>query len=94
MTGKSLIIGYDLRRPGQNYDSLIKQIKELGSWWHGLDSTWIIKTNQTATQIRDVLRQHIDSNDRLLVAELTGNAAWTGSMSDTAAKWLREDLNR
>ena len=37
-----LLIGYDLTRPGQNYPGLIEGIKELGSWWHCLDSTWLL----------------------------------------------------
>ena len=33
--------------PGQNYESLIDAIKAIaGTWWHCLDSTWIIKVRQ------------------------------------------------
>ena len=49
---KSYLIGYDLNKTGQDYKTLIEQIKELGSWWHHLDSTWIIKSDLTAVQIR------------------------------------------
>lgn len=36
--------------------------------WHHLDSTWIVRTEKTPVQVRD-----IDSDDELLVVELTGN---------------------
>jgi hypothetical protein len=60
------VIGYDLLKPGQDYESLFEAIKSVGSsWWHCLDSTWIVITNRTAMQVRDHLRPHMDANDRL-----------------------------
>ena len=38
----TMLIGYDLNRPGQNYDDLFDEIKNLGTWWHCLDSTWLV----------------------------------------------------
>ncbi len=87
----SYLIGYDLNKTGQDYKDLIDKIKTLGTWWHCLDSTWIIKSNLTAVQIRDILRSHIDSNDELLVAKLSGEAAWTG-FDDQCSKWLKDNL--
>lgn len=88
----SYMIGYDLNRPGQDYKDLIEEIKKVGSdWWHCLDSTWIVKTDKTATQIRDRLKPHIDRNDELLVAKLTGEAAWTG-FDDDCSNWLLKNL--
>jgi hypothetical protein len=37
------------------------------------------------------LQQYIDSNDELLVAKLSGEAAWTG-FSDKCSNWLKENL--
>ncbi|MBD2900068.1 hypothetical protein amrb99_90660 [Actinomadura sp. RB99] len=91
MTVKSLLVGYDLNRPGQDYDSLIKELKEFRTYWRHLDSTWIVRTEKTATQVRDVLMRHIDSSDELLVVELTGNGAWAG-FSPRGSKWLKDNL--
>ena len=52
---KSYLIGYDLNKQGQDYETLIEHIKKLGTWWHCLDSTWIIKTDKSASDIRDAL---------------------------------------
>lgn len=84
-------IGYDLDKPGQDYASLEKAIKNLGSWWHCLDSTWIVISNLTAIAIRDILMAHIDSNDKLLVAVISAPAAWTG-FSKECADWLTANL--
>jgi hypothetical protein len=87
------MIGYDLNRPGQDYSDLIDAIKRIsgGRWWHCLDSTWIITTDLSAVQIRDQLRQHVDQNDELLVAGLTGEAAWVG-FNDQCSNWLTQSL--
>ena len=87
------LVGYDLIKPGKDYANLIEAIKSLSqTWWHCLDSTWIIKTNLTYVQVRDSLLQHIDGNDRLLVATLSAPAAWTTSFSDNCQKWLKGNL--
>ncbi|MBU9661865.1 hypothetical protein KTF22_08170 [Burkholderia multivorans] len=88
-------IGYDLtRKQFQNYENLITAIKAYGVYWGNLDSTWLIETAQSSTQIRDNLKQHIHTDDRLLVIRVQGEAAWTGSFSDSASDWLKKTLAR
>ncbi len=85
------MIGYDLVEPRQNYDELIEAIKNLGNWWHCLDSTWLLKTGLSAVQIRDALSPFVDSNDLLLVSQVAGDAAWEGFSKD-CSDWLRNNL--
>lgn len=87
----SILIGYDLNKTGQDYTTLIEKIKSIGTWWHCLDSTWIVKSNQSCVQIRDFLQSYIDSNDELLVVKLSGESAWCGFGKD-CADWLRNNL--
>lgn len=90
---KTFLIGYDLNKAGQDYSDLIDAIKkESVYWWHHLDSTWLIVTNdsKTAVSIRDTLKTHIDGNDELLVVEVTGDPrAWAG-FSDKGSAWLKD----
>lgn len=89
---KSFMIGYDLNKPRQNYDALFAAIKQLSrTWWHCLDSTWIIKSDSTAVALRDALSPHIDKSDELLVAELTGVGAWIGFDTECST-WLKNNL--
>jgi hypothetical protein len=88
----TILIGYDLNASGQNYDDLIAAIKGLGTWWHGLDSTWIVKSSLSAADVRDLLRSEIDDNDELLVVDITGDAAAWYGFSDKASQWLIENL--
>ena len=89
----TLMIGYDLIKPGKDYADLIDAIKKLSdTWWHCLDSTWIIKTNSSAKELRDALLEHIDGNDRLMVATLSAPAYWTASFSENCKQWLKDNL--
>lgn len=78
----SMIIEYDLRSPGRNYDELYKEIKSYSAWAHITESTWFIKTNDTCVQVCNKLAAHMDGNDRIFVAALTGNAAWRNVICD------------
>ena len=72
----SIIIEYDLRQPGRDYDALYSAIKSYEAWAHVTESTWLIKTEDSCVQVRDALKQKMDTNDRLFVGKLTGEAAW------------------
>jgi len=85
------MIGYDLNKPLQNYQGLIKALKEFDTWWHQLDSTWIVATEQTAEQIRDKLISYLDKNDELLVTKISAPAAWQG-FNEEGSQWLRNQL--
>lgn len=85
------LIAYDLNSPGQNYDALIEQIKSLGTWWHHLDSTWLVKTTKSTKEVRDQLALVTGSDDELLVVDVTGDArAWRGFKKTSANDWLRD----
>jgi hypothetical protein len=85
------LIGYDLNKH-KDYPKLIEAIKALsGTWWHHLDSTWILVTDRTAVDMRDTLKKHIDSDDELLVVKLSGEGAWVG-FNEKGSKWLKDNL--
>lgn len=90
------VIGYDLHPVrGETYDELIEAIKGIGStYWHCLDSTWIVVTNLTAVQVRDRLWQHMKADDQLLVMTFTKGTvtAWEGFNKGNCAEWLRNNL--
>ena len=85
------LITYDLRKPRQNYSELHKAIKSLGSWWHCVESVWLVRTALTSGQTRDALNAHIDSNDILVVTSLAGDWA-TDHLGADCVDWLRQNL--
>lgn len=90
----TLFIGYDLRKPetSADYTELIDAIKGIsGTWWHCLDSTWLVRTNMTCAVVRDLLLPYIDANDELLVAKMAHEGAWFG-FGKNCSDWLLSDL--
>ena len=73
------LVSYDLDKPGQDYPRIISELERLGGI-KILYSEWIVRVSWTAAELRDHLRNFIDSNDMLLVVALTGEAAWTTLM--------------
>jgi hypothetical protein len=89
---RTLLVGYDLKKPGQNYGPLYEKLKSYQTWWHALDSTWMVRADLTVVQLRDQLRPFIDSNDGLLVMDVTSDAAaWVG-FSQQASDWIHAQL--
>lgn len=88
----ALLIGYDLNRPGQNYTSLIKEIKALGSCSCPLESTWVVKTPKTVSQVRDLLSGYVDRNDELLVMDVTDTSWASYNLDQDVAAWLKANV--
>ena len=88
----TLMIGYDLNQPGQDYSRLIERIKSHGRWWHYLDSTWLVVTGLAAMDMVNDLRQYVDSDDELLVLDVSGDT-WAGvGFPQAAYDWLRQNV--
>ena len=84
------IITYDLMAPGKDYNNLYTAIKSCGAWAKVVYSTWAIKTDLSAVQVRDYLIQHMDANDRLFVIKSGREAAWRGTICN--GEWLQNNL--
>ncbi len=88
----TILVGYDLNKPGKDYATLIARLKSYGTWWHHLDSTWLLKTSLTAVQVRDQLKLLMDSSDELLVINVTGDAAAWNGFNQKGSDWLKQNL--
>jgi hypothetical protein len=89
---RTLLVGYDLNRPGQNYAGLVAALKASPLWWHYLDSTWLLRTNETPVELRNRLASLIDSGDELLIIDVTGRAAAWSGFDQNAGEWIRNNL--
>ena len=72
-------VAYDLDKPGQDYQDLWDELESLGAK-RVQDSVWALRNNGSATSLRDTLKQHMDTNDRLLVIE---EADWSSRRAMT-----------
>lgn len=82
------LISYDLSQPDRNYDGLYEAIKKQGSWWHYLESTWIVSSTLTSHQIAQNLRSQIDDNDHLIVIQVTKD--FDGWLKKDAWDWINQ----
>ncbi|MDZ4775622.1 MAG: hypothetical protein SGJ23_02430 [Alphaproteobacteria bacterium] len=86
------VVGYDLNSPGQDYVSLIAELRRVKGA-KLLESTWIVDVNQTASQLRAALKTYGDSNDGYIVFEVTPFADWAvQNVSAGAAVFLDRNL--
>jgi hypothetical protein len=87
------LIAYDIHpAEGQAYEDLVKTIQSLGTWWHHLETVWILRSGHTPVEIRDKLKSHIGTDDQLLVIDVSGDTAeWVG-VNDIGSKWLHDNI--
>ncbi len=71
------IVTYDLNKPGQDYEGLLKAIR---AYPHAKvsDSCWIVGTSRPAGDLYDELRGHMDKSDTLFVGTLAQGSKWGG----------------
>lgn len=85
------IVSYDLSVPGQRYEELSALIKKQGAWARLGGSAFLIESDKTAVELRDIFKAALDSNDKLYVGIVTAPAAWTG-MSSGVSEWIKNRL--
>ena len=88
------LISYDLSKPenSDDYKALIAYIKSFGLWAKPQKSLWIIKSPSTIDVVRTTIRQNMDSNDKLLVLDITGDNWATYNQSKTITDWLQKNV--
>lgn len=91
---KTFFISYDLGVPETHlsYTLLSNHIKSLFALWaRPVKSVWIIKSDKNAGEIRDAIKVNLDSNDKLIVVEMSGN--WgTYNVSKEVTDWMKKNI--
>jgi hypothetical protein len=83
------IICYDLIAK-KDYESLYTAIKTFNKWARVLESTWIITSEKSCTEVRDFLVGYMDSDDKLFVTKSSGVGAWKNVRCSN--DWLKKNL--
>lgn len=82
------LVTYDLHKPTQNYAAVHQAIKSCGSWWHHLESTWLVDTTLSASQIWDRIKGAADNDDNFLIIRVTKD--FSGWLPQAAWDWLNQ----
>lgn len=88
MTKRTLLITYDLIAPGRDYDPVYDYIKSFDGWCHLLESVWLVRGYESASEVRDHLNDLTDRNDKVAVIDVTGDA-WATTFSNKQTTWLK-----
>ncbi|MGX9819202.1 hypothetical protein [Lactococcus lactis] len=91
---KPYMLTYDLNSPGQNYDDVIKTIKEEisdGHWCTYWKSSYLLRSDLTTDQMLAKLKPFLDSGDTFFVTEIVHNRQ--GWLSDKQWKYIRENID-
>ncbi|MEV7607903.1 hypothetical protein AB0N61_00310 [Microbacterium sp. NPDC089320] len=85
-------VNYDLNKSGQDYAKLIEYLKSHDSWAKPLKSSFFVKTSLTAGQLRDGIKQHIDSNDGVVVIPVDGRGWASYGIPSKVTDWMKKNL--
>lgn len=85
------VVSYDLRKPGKDYIGLTEQLQNSPRWWHYLESTWLIATPESASQLYNRLRAHLDKKDDSILIIEVGNHVG-GWLPKDAWEWIQREI--
>jgi hypothetical protein len=87
------IVTYDLKSPNdkpEDYQRVIGALKlAYSTWCHMEKSVWLVSSEQSASEVRDTLKEVLRPTDTLFVARLSGNWA-TFNVGEKRGAWLKK----
>ena len=90
---RTTLIVYDIHpRFGQASEAVIKEIKSLGTWWHHLETAWIVRSIKTPAEIKSVLGPLLGFDDQVLVIDISGDVAGWAGVNEAGSQWLSENI--
>ena len=90
---KTFQVIYELSKPGRDYSELVEYLSSFNSWTRALDSTWFIRTRKSEETVRDELMRFLDSNDRVMVLDVTEDA-WAANFTSDSTNWMYSNMRR
>lgn len=71
--------------------ALLDRIKSFVSWWHGVDSVWMVCSDLSPSAIRDDLSEVMPPG-QLLVVDVTGQSWAHVGIDSEGSEWLKEHV--
>ncbi len=66
-------ISYDLNNPGRKYENIYSVIRSFGGYNHIMESTWLVSTSLSASQVFDKFISYLDNNDKMFISKVNAN---------------------
>lgn len=83
------LITYDLNSPGQNHAKVLEKVKQF-EWAKLSESSYAVKTNNSAAQIYSLFSSLLDKNDNFYIIHLTKD--FSGQGPNDVNEWLGKNL--
>lgn len=90
----NLFISYDLNSPTQDYGAVIEVIKSLGPWASVQKSLWHVKSDKTAEEALNIVKEKADGNDSIIVMDTSNNSAYWVNISEEVTKHMQDQWNK
>ena len=87
---RTLLISYDLARPGDMYPRLLTYLRAHAGT-KPLGSAWVIRTPRSPRLVRDDILELTGEGDEVLVIDVTGSQ-WATTFEDCATDWMQERM--
>jgi hypothetical protein len=85
-----LVVIFDLADPARNRQQFLNLLKKNFPTWARIgNSAYLIHTNKTPVQVRDLLGATLNSSDDLFVATYSSPSAWRG-LAESTSKWIHK----
>lgn len=84
------MISYDLHSPTNNRKDVQDAIESLGTWCKYLTTTYLVNTNQSKNNVQDICTKHLDSNDKMIICEITGSVG--GWLETDQWNWINNNI--
>lgn len=89
----TILVSYDLQAPEKDYEKLWEHLKSYPNWARPLESFWLIKTDRTPNQMKEIIRDYyIDRDDKIFVVDVNGKAASWHNLSEKISEWIKNHL--
>lgn len=84
------LVTYTLE-PKRDATRLFEELQRSAGWWHNLDDTWLVLSNETAEQLWNRLAPHFVATDKTLIIHIAPEAEIpSGWLPAEAWKWINE----
>lgn len=88
----TLLVTYQLSDYKTLYPIISQKIKEYPNWAKPFNRVWLIKTNQTASDVRSELSSLIPGNSKLLVVNISGRSWASYHLDLDVVGWMKEQI--
>lgn len=85
------MITYGLNAEKHDYSHFLGEIEAIGNCCKAMPNVWLVHTDSDATQIYSRLKQHLNTDDNLLIVE--ANHDYSGWVPQNVGAWISRIQN-